>query len=121
MRTESQIRQQGLDKDNFESAFLWEELEPDFIRQLVEHDITYKHILQHWLLMAVHGYAVYASNFYMNMYKYLKLGLAEQKQLKYYVDQIYSMYRERVEEEYNSRHTYSLVDESGKVLDQFVC
>ena len=114
------MRQQGLQWDNVERCFLWNELSRDFIRELVEADPTFKTQLEHHLLMCFHGYASYPSYFFMNMYTYIKLGLAEQKELVHYKDQIYMLWREQAEQEYNSRHVYSLVDCTGRKIDQWV-
>lgn len=119
--TETEMRQQGFEWQNVERCFLWNELSKDFIRQLVEYDTTYKTQLEHHLLMAFHGYASYSSYFYRNMYTYLKLGLAEQKELDCYADQLYMMYREQAEQEYNARTVYKAVDGMGRVLDMWVC
>ena len=120
--TEEEIREQGLDDwDNVRSAFCWNNLSKDFIRQIVEFDPTYKTQLEHELLLDVHGYSVHASFFYQNMAYYIQNGLAEQKQLVYYVDQIYQMYREQAQREFNaSREVYRMVDGTGRVLDQWV-
>ena len=118
--TEIEMRQQGFEWQNVERCFLWNELSNDFIRELVEYDPVYKTQLQHHLLCAFHGYASYPSNFYMNMWQYLKAGLAEQKELKYYADRLYMMYREQAEKEFNSRVVHKFVDGTGKVLDQVV-
>lgn len=118
--TEEEIRLQGFDKDNFQRAFLWSELSKDFIRQFVEYDISYKHILQHWLMMALYRYATFAAAFYQNMFCYLNDGLATEKQLANYniMKKVYDMYREQSEKEWNaSRQVYKFVDGSGRVLD----
>lgn len=114
---ESEIREFGLDWDNVEKAFLWKNLSKDFIRELVEYDPTYKTQLQHHLLCAFHRYASYPSYFYQNMGYYIQNGLAEQKQLINCVDQLYQMYREQSEKEYNSRQIYRLVDGTGRIVD----
>ena len=122
MKTQTEIRQQGFDWDNVERSFLWQNLSKDFIRELVEYDPCYKTQLQHHLLAAFHGYASYPSLFYQNMYIYLKMGLAEAKELIYYVDRVYMMYREQMQMQQSaSRCTYKFVDGTGRVLDTWVC
>lgn len=119
--TEEEIREQGLDNwDNVHAAFCWSELSKDFIRQIVESDPIYKTQIEHELLLDIHGFSVHASIFYQNMYQYIKNGMAEQKQLIYYLDAIYQMHREQAEKEFNSRQVYRMVDGTGRVLDQWV-
>lgn len=121
MMTEEEIRLMGLDDWNtIERAFLWSELSKDFMRELVEYDQKYKTWLEHALLMDFHGYSVHASAFYKNMYNYLKLGLAEQKELKCYSERVGQMYMDQMNKELESKHVYSLVDNSGRVLDSVV-
>lgn len=120
MRTESEIRQQGLEWQNVQRAFLWSELSKDFMRELVEYDQKYKTWLEHALLMDFHGYSIHASAFYKNMYNYLKLGLAEQKELKCYSERVGQMYMDQMNKELESKHVYSLVDNSGRILDSVV-
>lgn len=118
--TQTEIRMMGLCWNTIERAFLWYNLSRDFIRELVEYDQTYKTQLEHHLLMAFHGYATFASTFYYNMYSYLKLGLAEQKELVYYADRLYGMYLEQQQNEWNSREVYRMVDSTGVVRDQII-
>ena len=118
--TEEEIRLEGFEWQNVERAFLWSELSKDFIRELVEYDPTYKTQLEHHLLMAFHGYASFASYFYKNMYTYLNMGLAEQKELVFYASKIYMMYREKEAKEiYANRQIFQarLIDYNGTVLD----
>lgn len=120
--TETELREDGFDWDNVLRAFLWNDLNKDFIRQLVEYAPIYKTQLEHHLLAAVHGYSSFPCYFYQNMYHYIKLGLAEQKQLIYYLDQIYIMYQQQRQREWNaSRQVYKFVDGTGRVLDQWIC
>ena len=116
--TEEEIRMMGLCWNTIERAFIWYDLSRDFIRELVEYDKTYKTQLQHHILMAFHGYASYPSHFFSNMYCYLDLKLAEQKELYYYKDQVYRMYLEQQQKEWSSREVYRMVDSTGTVLDQ---
>lgn len=120
MRTESQIRQQGLEWENVERSFIWQNLDGDVIRELAQCDPTYKTILQHHLIAALQGFATYPSTFYQNMYIYLKLNLAEQKELKNYTDRVGMMYMNQLQQEQASRQTYSLIDHNGMVQDQIV-
>lgn len=120
MRTEAEIREDGFEWQNVERSFIWSNLEPDFIRELVEFDQTYKTQLQHHLLMAFHGYASFPSMFFQNMYIYLQLNLAEQKELKCYSEKVGQMYMNQLQQENESRQVYSLVGNNGKVLDQCV-
>ena len=116
--TESELREGGLQWDNVQKCFLWNELSKDFIRELVEHDTTYKTQLEHNLLCAFHGYASYPSYFYKNMWQYIKLGLAEQKELQYYTERVGMLYMDQKQQEERSRHVYSLIDNRGCVLKQ---
>lgn len=123
MMTEEEIRLQGFDKDNFQRAFLWSELSKDFIRQFVEYDVSYKHILQRWLMMALHRYATFAAAFYQNIFCYLNDGLATEKQLANYniMKKVYDMYREQALKEWNeSKDVAIYADYSGRVLDSIV-
>ena len=115
-------REIGLDDwDNIRAGFCWQNLSKDFIRQIVEFDPVYKTQLEHELLLDIHGYSVHASFFYQNMYNYVKSGMAEQKQLKYYANEIYMMYRQQAERQFNiSKQVYRMVDGTGRVLDQWV-
>lgn len=120
MRTEAEIREEGFEWQNVERSFIWSNLEPDFIRELVEFDQTYKTQLQHHLLMAFHGYASFPSMFFQNMYIYLQLNLAEQKELKCYSEKVGQMYMNQLQQENESRQTYSLLDHNGMVQDQII-
>lgn len=122
MSIEEELREKGFNWQNVHNCFCWYSLSKDFIRQFVEHDPVYKTQLEHELLMDFHGFSIHASFFYQNMFKYLKAGLAEAKDLACYADRIYLMYRERKEAEWNaSREVYKFVDgATGKVLDQWV-
>lgn len=115
------MRQQGLQWENVERCFLWNELSNDFIRELVQYDTTYKTQLEHHLLMAFHGYASYSSYFYLNMCNYIKLGLAEQKELECYVERVGMMYMDQLQQEQQARIVYSFKDGTGRVLDTWVC
>ena len=122
MQTESELREDGFQWSNVMRAFLWSELSVDFERQLVEYDPVYKTQLEHHLLAAFHRYSKFSSFFYYNMYRYIKAGLAEQKQLKYYLDHIYMMYRQQRENQINaSLTTYNFVDgATGRILQRVV-
>lgn len=120
MRTESQIRQQGLEWENVERSFIWQNLDGDVIREFAQYDQIYKTTLEHHLIAALQGFATYPSTFYQNMYIYLKLNLAEQKELKNYTDRVGMMYMEQMNKELESRHTYSLIDNNGMVQDQII-
>ena len=118
--TEAEIREAGFDWEVVHTAFCWKNLEPDFIRQIVESDKTIKKELEHELIMDIHDYSIHASAFYQNMYIYLKLDLAEQKELKKYIEIVGMMYMQQLNREQESRHTYSLIDHSGMVQDQII-
>ena len=120
--TDSEIglRGEGITWDVVHRAFCWYQLDRDFIRELVEKDQMFKTQLEHQLLMDIHGYSVHSSVFYQNMYQYLKLGLEEARDLKYYKNQIYMMWREQQQKEFNSRTVHRLVDGTGRVIDQFL-
>ena len=118
--TEAEIREAGFDWEVVHTAFCWKNLEPDFIRQIVESDKTIKKELEHELIMDIHDYSIHASAFYQNMYIYLKLDLAEQKELKKYIERVGMMYMQQLNREQESRHTYSLIDHSGMVQDQII-
>ena len=117
---ETQLREEGITWDLAQKAFIWHSLSRDFIRQLVETDQCFKTQLQHHLLAAFHGYASYPSHFYKNMWHYLKAGLAEQKELECYSERVGMMYMDQLQQEQSSRHVYSLVDSTGRKLDQIV-
>ena len=117
---ETQLREEGITWDLVQKAFIWHELSNDFIRQLVETEQCFKTQLQNYLLMAFHGYSSYPSYFYNNMWKYLKLGLAEEKELACYSERVGMLYMNQLQQEVQSRHVYKLVNNNGKVLDQLV-
>ena len=119
MRTEDEIREAGFDWDNVHTAFCWKNLEPDFMREIVESHPIYKTQLEQELIYDIHGYSVHASYFYQNMYIYLKLNLAEQRELKYYSEQVGQMYMNQFQQEQASKQVYSLVGNDGKVLDSW--
>lgn len=120
MRSESEIRQQGFEWQNVERSFIWQNLNGDLIRELAQSDPTYKTILQHHLIAALQGFASYPSKFFQNMYIYLQLDLAEQKELKNYVERVGMMYMNQFQQEQESRHIYSLMDGTGRIQDQLV-
>jgi hypothetical protein len=71
--------------------------------------------------MDFHGFSVHPSMFYNNMYHYIKNGLAYTKELKFYLDRIYMLYREQAEKEWSASTTiHRIVDGTGRVLDSFV-
>lgn len=120
MMTEAEMRQNGFEWENVERCFLWGQLSIDFMRELVEYDEKYKTWLEHALLMDFHGYSVHASAFYKNMYNYLKLGLAEQKELKCYSEKVEQMYWDQKQKEDQARVVHKFVDGTGRVLDTWV-
>lgn len=120
MRTEAEIREDGFEWQNVERSFIWSNLEPDFIRELVEFDQIYKTTLEHHLIAALQGFATYPSTFYQNMYIYLQLNLAEQKELKCYSERVGMLYMDQLNKELESRHIYSLIDGTGRIQDQIV-
>lgn len=120
MRTEDEIREAGFDWDIVHTAFCWKNLEPDFMREIIESNLQYKTQLEQELIYDIHGYSVHASYFYQNMYIYLQLNLAEQRELKNYSEQVGQMYMNQLQQENESRQIYRLVDNTGKVLDQCV-
>lgn len=118
--TEAEIREAGFDWEVVHTAFCWKNLEPDFMREIIESYPQYKTQLEHELLMDMHDYSIHASAFYQNMYIYLQLNLAEQRELKYYSEKVGQMYLNQLQQEQASRHTYSLVDGTGRCIDQYV-
>lgn len=120
MRTESQIREQGLEWDNVERSFIWQNLDGDVIREFAQYDQIYKTTLEHHLIAALQGFATYPSTFYQNMYIYLQLNLAEQKELKNYSEKVGMMYLNQLQQEQASKQVYSLVNSNGAVMDQIV-
>ena len=114
------LREEGLSWDVVHKAFCWYQLDSDFIRELVETDTIYKTQLEHELLMDIHGYSVHPSIFYQNMFTYLQIGLEEARDLKYYKNQIYMMYREQQQKEFNSRQVYRITDRMGRTLDSWI-
>lgn len=120
MRTEAEIREEGFDFQNVHAAFCWSNLSKNFIRELVEYDQTYKTQLEQELLMDLNRYSVHASYFYQNMGYYISNGLAEQKQLINYVEQIYQLYKNQAEHEYQNQRVARWIDWDGRVIDQIV-
>ena len=125
MQSSQLILRENLEVVNYNTVFtylLYNQLDKDFIRQLVDQLNKGDKLHLQWdLLQGVHGYAGYPSYFYQNMFQYISLGLNEEKQLKYYKDHIYMMYRETREKEWNaSRQVYKFVDGCGVVRDQIV-
>lgn len=115
MRTEQQIRLQGFEWENIQRAMIWDNVGRDLIREMVETDKLYKTLLDRHIISALQGFASYPSMFYSNAFCYIKNGLAEHKQLLYYADRIYQMYKEQSEKEFNSRQAVTLVDHNGMV------
>lgn len=120
MNIEDEIREAGFDKQIVIVAFRFKNLQPDFIREVVEYDQSIKKELEHELLCDIHRYSVHASAFYQNMFIYLKLNLAEQRELKYYTERVGMMYMDQWNKEQESRHTYSLIDHNGMVQNQII-
>ena len=120
MRSEKQIRQQGLDLQNIERAFIWQNLTADFQRELITAEPIIRTKIDHHIIAALQGFASYPSMFYQNAFIYLKLNLAEQKELKNYTDRVGMMYMDQLNKELESRHTYSLIDGTGRIQDQIV-
>lgn len=120
MQTQTEIRQEGFQWENVQKAFIWNQLGVDLMRELVQYDTCYKTQLEHHLLMAFHGYASYPSVFYNNMYKYLKAGLAEEKELECYSERVGMLYMNQLQQEQQTRIVHSLVDCNGTVLDQII-
>lgn len=120
MRTESEIREDGFEWDNIERSFIWQNLNGDLIRELAQCDPTYKTILEHHLIAALQGFASYPSKFFQNMYIYLQLNLAEQKELKNYIERVGMMYMQQFNKEQESKQIYSLIDGTGKIQDQIL-
>lgn len=120
MRNENQIRQQGLDLQNIERAFIWQNLTADFQRELITAEPIIRTKIDHHIIAALQGFASYPSMFYQNAFIYLQLNLAEQKELKYYSEKVGQMYLNQLQQENESRHTYSLVDGTGRILDSVV-
>lgn len=114
--TEAEIREAGFDWEVVHTAFCWKNLEPDFIREIIESNPQYKTQLERELLMDVHGYSIHASAFYQNMYIYLQMNLAEQKELKYYSEQVGQLYMNQRNEEYGKSDVAKFVDYTGKVV-----
>lgn len=118
--TQTEIREQGFSFQNVQRAFIWQNLDGDVIREFAQYDQIYKTTLEHHLIAALQGFATYPSTFYQNMYIYLKLNLAEQKELKNYTDRVGMMYMDQLNKELESRQTYSLLDHNGMVQDQII-
>lgn len=120
MKTEEDIRLEGMDVQSIENAFIWQNLSKDLMIELIETDPLIKTKIDHHLIAALQGFASYPSKFFQNMYIYLKLDLAEQKQLKNYSDRVGEMYMNQLQKELESRRVYSLVDSNGTVKDQII-
>ena len=118
--TEAEIREAGFDKQIVLTAFRFKNLEPDFIRQIVEYDKTIKKELEHELEMDIQRYSIHAPAFYQNMYIYIQLNLAEYSELKYYSEQVGQMYMKQRNEEYGKSDIAKFVDYNGKVQDIIV-
>lgn len=118
--TEAEIREAGFDKQIVLTAFRFKNLEPDFIREIVESNKGIKTQLEHELIMDIHRYSVHASTFYQNMYIYLQLNLAEQPELKYHNEQVGQMYMKQRNEEYGKSDIAKFVDYNGKVQEIIV-
>lgn len=115
--TEAEIREAGFDWEIVHTAFCWKNLEPDFIREIIESYPQYKTQLEHELIMDIHEYSIHASAFYQNMYIYLKLNLAEQKELKYYSEKVGQMYMKQMNEEYGKNDIAKFIDYTGRVVE----
>lgn len=120
MKTESEIRQQGLDLQNIERAFIWQNLTGDFQRELITAEPIMRTKIDHHIIAALQGFASYPSMFYQNAFIYLQLNLAEQKELKNYIERVGMMYMQQLNSELESRHVYSLIDGTGKIQDKIV-
>lgn len=118
--TEEEIREAGFDHDIVLTAFRFKNLQPDFIRQIVEYDKTIKKELENELIYDIHGYSIHASAFYQNMYIYLQLNLAEYSELKYYNEQVGQMYIDQMNKEYGKSDIAKFIDYNGKVQDIIV-
>ena len=120
MKTDEEIRLEGMDVQNIEKTFIWQNLSKDLMIELIETDPLIKTKIDHHIIAALQGFASYPSTFYQNACYYIQNKLTEQKDLINYVNQLYMLYREQSEREYNSRTVYSLVDGSGRVLDSII-
>ena len=120
MRSEKQIRQQGLDLQNIERAFIWQNLTGDFQRELITAEPIIRTKIDHHIIAALQGFASYPSTFYQNAFIYLHLNLAEQRELKNYSERVGMMYMNQFQQEQASKQVYSLVDYNGKILDEVV-
>lgn len=120
MRTEAEIREDGFSFQNVQRAFIWQNLNGDLIRELAQCDPKYKTLLDRHIIAALQGFASYPSKFFQNMYIYLQLNLAEQKELKNYIERVGMMYMQQLNSELESRHVYSLVDSNGRIQDQIL-
>lgn len=115
------MRLQKRNWQNIHAWFVWHDISIDFQRQLVAKRWDYRWKLEHELLMDFHGYSCHASVFYKNMWQYIKGGLAYTKDLKYYADRIYIMYRQQKQNEWNaSRQVYKFVDNMGRTIQEYV-
>lgn len=120
MRNENQIRQQGLDLQNIERAFIWQNLTADFQRELITAEPIIRTKIDHHIIAALQGFASYPSMFYQNAFIYLQLNLAEQKELKCYSERVGMMYMDQWNKEQKSKQVYSLVDHNGRIMDQII-
>ena len=120
MRIEDEIREAEFDWEVVHTAFCWKNLEPDFIREIVESHPIYKTQLEQELIYDVHGYSVHASYFYQNMYIYLQLNLAEQKELKRFSVRVSQMYINQLQQEQQARIVHSIHYGTGRILDSIV-
>lgn len=118
--TEEEIREAGFDQQIVISAFRFKNLEPDFMREVIENNKAIKTQLERELIMDIKGMSIHTSAFYQNMYIYLKLNLAEQKELKNYSEQVGQMYMNQLQQEYQSREIASWVSYNGKVQEIIV-
>lgn len=118
--TEEEIREAGFDQQIVLTAFRFKNLEPDFMREVVESTKGIKTQLERELILDIQQYSVHSSTFYQNMYIYLKLNLAEQRELKNYSEQVGQMYMNQLQQEYQSREIASWVDYNGKVQEIIV-
>lgn len=117
--TETTIREEGLDLQKCETAFLWYSLSRDFQRQLIEANPILKTKIDRHILAALNGYASYPATFYSNAFCYVKNNLSQQRDLEYYANRIFQMFKEQAEQEYNARIVRA-VDYNGRIVDQFV-
>lgn len=121
MRTEEEIRLDGFEWDNVYAAFCWSDLSLDFIRELAESDPVFKTQLEHQLLLDLQGWSEHAAIYYQNMYNYIKIGVAELKQLELHMSRLWYKWRQKSDQEFNARrNVYRITDGTGRVLDQWI-